>query len=111
MQERLPIINVERMFNQAVSELEEDIRPGSIEGLVIFKTRHKQFQGWIEKYLYAEPYKGRLEKPGSESEADIPEVSPRDVLENMKYVILDDLIHLQSGKTKQISELEDENTI
>jgi len=110
MKEQLPILNVERLFNQAVNELEEDIRPGSIEGLAIFKTRHRQFQGWIDKYINNPLPKDKLEAPTGE-EKDVPDVTPRDVLENIKYVILDDLIGMHSAKTKQISELENENTI
>lgn len=117
MEERLPIFNVERLFNQAVHELEEDVRPGSVEGLIIFKKRHRQFSGWIEKYLLSGPVpkKGKLEKPNGDNECDsecddIPVVTARDVLENIKYVILGDLIGMHSN-IKQIEELKDEDIV
>ena len=72
-------MNPELLFNRACHELTEETKPDRIEGLAIFKARAKQIEGWVIR---------------GESE--------RDIIENLKCVILSDLIDIQFQKTKTI---------
>jgi hypothetical protein len=97
--------NVEKLFNRAVSQINEELKNDGAEDAqiergmfkqdelmltAIFKTRREQFQGWINRMEF------------EKDKMNVHDITEQDIIENMKYIILNDLLALQGNKTKQI---------
>ena len=98
-------MNVENLFNRAVAQINEELKSDGDEDAciergqfkqdeiilnAIFKTRREKFQGWINRMEY------------ETNRMHVFDITEQDIIENMKYVILDDMLALQGNKTKQI---------
>ncbi len=98
-------MNVENYFNKAVKELNKEFEKDTDKETIIergmfkqdelmlvaiLRTRREKFQGWINRMEF------------ENDKMNVHDITEQDIIENMKYIILDDLLALQGNKTKQI---------
>lgn len=98
-------MKVENYFNTAVEEINEELKNDGKEEVVlergmfkndetmltiILRTRRDMFQGWINRMKY------------ENDKMNVHDITERDIIENIKYVILDDCLAMQAHRTKQI---------